>query len=401
MSIRSASLTLLLLLCMRVAFCQTPDSAPRSVPPLTVPQHMLRAQEDMRRQRPDLAIPEYQAVLATDPSNRDAQANLGVLLYFAKQYPQAIPHLRAAVDAQPDLWKLRALLGLAETHVPNNPTAQSDLEAALPHLKGEKVQAEVGHLLIDRYTAQGDLDHAAAAVALLLQSDPANPTLLLLDYRLLSDLAGRALLDLALAAPHSAEIHAAMARELSRQGNEAAAITNYRAALAIQPLLPGLAFEFGNVLHSSTNQQLRDEAETQFKAAIAANPRDEKAYLMLGEIAAARGDNAAALDNDTHAVDLQPDDPDACIELAKLLTSTGQLDRARTLLTHAIQLDPTNATAYYRLSTIDRQQKHPEAAKQDLAEYQKYKEIKDKLRDVFQTMRVPLDRSEPDNGMSR
>ena len=368
---------------------------------VSVQQHMLNAQEDMRARNPDLAIGEYQAVVAAEPSNMDAQANLGVLLYFGKQYEQSIPHLRAALSAKPDLWKLRALLGLAESHLAKDTAAEADLEAALPHLQGEKVQAEVGDTLVDRYAAEGELEKAAATVSVLLESDPANLRLLLMDYRLHSDLASRALLSLALAGPKSAEMHAAMARELGRQGNEAAAVENYRAALALQPDMPGLAFEFGTVLYRSTDDKLRSEAEAEFKTAVAQNPRDEKAELLLGEIAATRGDNRGAFDHDSRAVALQPDDADACVELSKVLISMKQADKARELLLHAIAVDPTNATAHYRLSTLDRQQGHPEAAKKELAEYQKYKEIKDKLREVFQTMRVPLEKPEDANGASR
>ena len=52
----------------------------------------------MRAHRPDLAIPELDALVKLDPSDMESQANLGVLLYFGHQYAQAsVPHLRAAV----------------------------------------------------------------------------------------------------------------------------------------------------------------------------------------------------------------------------------------------------------------------------------------------------------------
>ena len=357
-------------------------------------QHMLRAQQLMQQQHPELAIREYEAVLAVNSVNMDAQANLGVLLYFGRHYAQAVPHLRSTVEAKPDQWKLRALLGLAESHLPDPSTEQSDLEAAFPHLKGERIQTEVGDTLIHLYTAKGDLEKAVPLVSELLQVDPANARLLLLDYRLHSDLASRALVSLALAAPKSAEIHAAMARELGRQGNESAAVENYRAALALEPHMQGLAFEFGTVLYRSTDDNLRSQTEAEFKAAVVDNPKDEKAQLMLGEIAATRGDNLMAFDDDSRAVDLQPDDVDACVELAKILITMKQPDKARALLEHAIAVDPTSATAHYRLSTLERQQGHPEAAKKELTEYQRYKDLKDKLGEVFQAMRVSPDKPE-------
>jgi hypothetical protein len=41
-------------------------------------QHARQAQQYLAQQRPDLAIPEFKAVVDLDPKNLDAQANLGV-----------------------------------------------------------------------------------------------------------------------------------------------------------------------------------------------------------------------------------------------------------------------------------------------------------------------------------
>jgi cytochrome c-type biogenesis protein CcmH/NrfG len=364
--------------------------------------HSRNAQQYLHQQRPDLAIPEFEAALALDPANLDAQANLGVLLYFKGDLEKATPHLRAAAKAQPDLWKIQALLGLAEYRLKDTVSARIDLESALPHLKGEKVQAEVGDVLIDSYSATGELDKAASANAVLLEAKPTDPGLLLRSYRLYSDLASNAMVTMALAIPHSAEMHQAMARELTRHGDEAAAIANYREAIQIDPKLPDLYFELGNLLYNSTDEKLQSEAESQFQAALAANPQDEKAQLMLGEVAARRGDLKAAYDADSRAVQMQPNDSDACTEFAKILISMNERDKARSLLVHALEIDPTDYIAHYRLSTLDRQQGKPDEAKRELAEYQKYKDMKDKLRSIFHDMRVKLDdKPEDKDGMSK
>ncbi|MGA2168931.1 MAG: tetratricopeptide repeat protein [Terracidiphilus sp.] len=363
-----------------------------------IQQHLRNAQLYMHQSRPDLAIPEFEAALALDPANVDAQGNLGVLLYFKGDLANAAPHLRAAVKARPDLWKIQALLGLAENRLKDTGNAQTDLESALPHLKGEKVQAEVGNALIESYTEAGDLDKAASTVAVLLESQPTDPRLLLMSYRLYSDLANTSLLSLAMAAPHSAEMHQVMARELIHHGDEAAAVANYREAIRLDPKLPGLCFQFGILLYNSTDQKLQSEAEAQFQAALAVNPQDEKAQLMLGEVAARRGDLKAAYDADARAVEMQPNDSDACTEFAKILMSMNERDKARALLVHALEIDPMDYTAHYRLSTLDRQQGKPEEAKRELAEYKKYKDMKDKLRELFHDMRVQLDNKPEDEG---
>jgi Tfp pilus assembly protein PilF len=386
MSHKSISLALFFLGCCLTARSQISPGTNGSIE-----QHARDAQRYMHEKRPDLAIPEFEAVLTLDPANIEAQANLGVLLYFRGDLAKSAPHLRAAVKAQPDLWKIQALLGLAEHRLKDASKARVDLESALPHLKEEKLQTEVGNALVENYTATGELEKAASTVSVLLASQPANPKLLLMSYRLYSDLASNAVVTLALAAPHSAEMHQAMASELARQGNETAAVANYREAIQLGPKLPGLSFELGILLYNSTDEKLQSEAEAYFQAALAANPLDEKAQLMLGEIAARRGDLKAAYNADAHAVAMQPDDPDACTEFAKILISMKERDKARSLLLHALEIDPMNYTAHYRLSTLDRQEGKPEEAKQELAKYEKYKEMKDKLRSIFHDMRAPLD----------
>jgi Tfp pilus assembly protein PilF len=54
----------------------------------------------------------------------------------------------------------------------------------------------------------------------------------------------------------------------------------------------------------------------------------------------------------------------------------------------AIQIDPTNYLAHYRLAALYRQEGKIEEAKQQVAEYQKYKQMKAKLEKIFHDMRV-------------
>jgi cytochrome c-type biogenesis protein CcmH/NrfG len=278
---------------------------------------------------------------------------------------------------------------------------------ALPHLKGEKVQDEAGDALVDSYTSTSELDKAARVVSVLLDAHPADTRLLMMSYRLYSDLASNAMLTLALVAPHSAEMHQVMARELARHGDEQSAIVNYNEAIKANPKLPGLNFELGSLLYDSSEEKLQSEAEAQFQAALAANPNDEKSQLMLGKIAERKGDLKAALAADLRAVAMQPDDSDACAELAKILLATDssnkdQAAKARVLLNHAIAIDPLNYTAHYRLVSLDRAEGKTEEAKKELADYQKYKAMKDKLRELFHDMRVRMDdKPEDDGGMDK
>ena len=79
------------------------------------------------------------------------------------------------------------------------------------------------------------------------------------------------------------------------------------------------------------------------------------------------------------------------------MMSLGQIDKAEALLKHATAVDPTIALAHFRLSTIYRQTGKPEDAKRELAEYQRYKDMKEKLKTMYRTMRLEPSKSEPDD----
>ncbi|HEY2471103.1 MAG TPA: tetratricopeptide repeat protein [Terracidiphilus sp.] len=377
-------------------FSQPPSTSPDQS--ASTQDHVAKAQQYMRAHRPDLAIPELDALVKLNPSDMESQANLGVLLYFGHQYAQAVPHLRTAIQATPDLYKIQALLGLSEKHLNDDQNARADLATALPHLKGEKIQREVGDTLVESYMATNEIDNAASTVAVLLDADPTDPGLLLSSYRFYSELANNAMITLALAAPDSAELHQAMAQALARHGDDDAAVANYRQAIKLNPKLPGLHYELGSLLYNSVDEKLQVQASAEFEAALAINSHDEKAQLMLGEDAARHGDMKKAFDAESRAVELQPNDPDACTELAKTLIAMRQPDKARPLLEHALSIDSMNETAHYRLSTLDRQQGKTEEAKQELAQYQKYKEMKARLRAIFRDMRMKLDDKPEDEG---
>jgi len=174
-----------------------------------------------------------------------------------------------------------------------------------------------------------------------------------------------------------------MAHELAKRGSTAEAIEHYRAALKIDPKVPGLHFELADMLRTSSTAEGREEAEREYKAALVANPFDEQSECRLGDIAFQRADFKEAFERYTRALHLQPGDPEASVGLAKVLMSTDQPQKAEPLLEHAIQLDPTSAVAHFRLGTLYRQMGRTAEAKHELEESQKYSQMKEKLRQVY------------------
>ena len=362
-----------------------------------IESHNRQAQKFLRENRPDLAIPEFRALIELDRNNVDARGNLGVLLFFQGDYSDAIGELRAALKLRPDLWKIQALLGMAEKRTGSEKSAIADLEKAFPKLQEEKIQIDAGMELIEIYSQNGDLDKAAATISALRNSYPTNVGVLYASYRIYSDLADESMLSLSLVAPASARMHQVMAHELEKHGDDEGAIRNYREALKLDARLPGLHYELAEALNASSVTARQQEAEDEYKAALSVNPYDEKAEFRLGDISSKRGDVQQAYVHYSRAVQLQPNDAEANLGLAKVLMLMNQADKAEPLLQRALQLDPTSAMAHFRLSTLYRQAGRTADANQELEEYQKYKGMKDKLQEIYREMRVEPAKEEPDD----
>ena len=361
-----------------------------------VQSHEQKAHEFLSQKRPELAAKEFAAIVAIDPKNLDAQANLGVLLYFQNNYAEAEPHLRYAVDQQPELTKIRTLLAMCERHLGKTDAARVDFEAVISQLKEPKLRTEAGLELIELYTATGDLVKAADIVSTLREGTPTDPRVLYAAYRIYTDLAGEALLDMSIAAPNSGQMHKAMAHELGRIGDLPGAIADYRAALAADPQLPGIHFELAEALHSSPEIKLKQDAEKEYRVAVANNALDEKALTRLGDVVAENGNLDEAERYYKQALAIVPGDVDAKVGLAFVYGQKDNPAAALPLLESAVAADPGNIMAHYRLSSVYRALHRPDDAKREIAEYKKYKDLKEKLRAVYKDMKIDTPQAAPD-----
>lgn len=350
--------------------------------------HLQKAQAYLQQKRPDLAIPELQAVVTIDPSNIDAQANLGVLLFFSGKYSEAIPHLRAATEKQSGLTKIQGLLGIAESRTSDLTAARKDLETAVPLIQDPHFKVQAGLELVTIYSSANDLVEAAAVLAQLEKAAPDSPEVLYATYRTYSELAVQSMLSLSLAAPNSAQMHQMLAHEETKRGNTNGAIAEYRKAIALDPHLPGVHFELAELLNSSKDAAAKKLGEEEYHAALASNPGDEKAELRLGEIDVRNDRTQQAQDEFSKAIALQPGDADARLDLAKLLLQLNQRDKAQLLLEQTIQLDPTIAVAHLRLSQLYRSQGRDDDSKREVDLYKHYTELHDKLVASYKEIQV-------------
>jgi tetratricopeptide (TPR) repeat protein len=384
MSTKAVLLSLLLLpAATSTNFCQAPPDRSSEIA-----EHERNAQLYLRERNQEKAIPELEKVVALDPNNVDAQGNLGVLLFFGSRYKDAIPHLQAALAARPELAKIQGLLGISEARTSSFSSARKDMEAAFPLLQDKKFKVEVGLELVSLYTQSGELNAAPGVLTELRKTDPENAEVLYASYRTYADLSGEAMLTLSLAAPDSAQMHQIMAHEETRLGNTNGAIGHYRKAIALDPHLPGVHFELAELLNTSADVKAKQEAEQEYRLALAADLFDEKTEFKLAELDASKGNSTLAIEEYTKAVALQPADADAKLGLAKALLEMNETGKAQVLLEETVQLEPTNAVAHYRLGTLYRKLGRPEDSKREIELYKKYKDMKEKLRGIYKEMQI-------------
>ena len=360
-----------------LSLAQSPQSTQTQIQ-----EHKRLAAEYLQEKKLDLAASEFRSVLAINPHDAESRGNLGVVLFFQEKYADAIPELRKALTERPTIWKIQALLGIAEKRSGDVEHARLNLEKSFPQVSEESIKVETGMELIDLYSASRDLDKAGAVIKVLRELRPTDEGILYSAYRIYSDLAAESLLSLTIVAPNDARTHQALAHEFAVRGNTTEAIDQYRAALKINPTLPGLHFELGDMLRSSGSKN-QPEAEAEYKAALQVNPQDEQAQSRLGEIALLENNLDEASRRFAEALRLQPNDPDANIGAAKVAMAQQNPEKAATLLVHAIQLDPTSAVAHFRLSTAYRQMGRTADAQSEIEQYKKYKKMKEKLQELY------------------
>jgi len=348
-----------------------------------------QVQTYLQQQKPQLAIPLLRQIVSLDPKNLNAQANLGVLMYFQGDFAGAIPELRAALQIQPNLSRIRGLLGIAEKRTGDMSTAQSDLEQAIPTIDDPKFMKQVGLELIEVDVAASQFSKALAETAKLEEVSPQDPQILFVAYEIASQMKDQTLLSMLLVAPESAEMNMMIGGELARQGDHDKAIAKYREAVRLNPHLPGVHFELAEQLRAAADPKLNALAEGEYKAAVQENQFDQRSWSHLGEVIAARGDFKGAQEAYNKALALQPGDAATKTDLAIALISMNQQKDAVPLLESALKDDPTNIVAHYRLSGLYRRAGRLEDAKHEMDQYTHYKGLKDKMGEVLKQVSGP------------
>jgi Tfp pilus assembly protein PilF len=349
--------------------------------------HLWKAAEYLKANDADSAIKEFDAVLALDPRNAEAYANLGVIAFFRRDYHNASQYLREALAIDPALAKTQALLGICQVRL-GDPAARGSLEKSFPKLQDKPLRIQVGVELADLYDREGELDAAAAMMRSLVELDPENVDILYAAQRAYSELADDTLNKLAVVGPQSARMQQAIAERLINEGELKSATEHYRKALEINPRLPGVHFELAEAILESApdDPQAQAGAEKELEASMKFDGDSAKAECLFARIAFRRNELESAYARYERAFALNPREVEAQVGLGRVLMLTGKPQEALKYLRMAVQSDPLNGEAHYRLAVACRKLQLNDEAEKEFRLFQEIKQTKEQVVELYRQM---------------
>jgi tetratricopeptide (TPR) repeat protein len=355
-------------------------------PRATLHDHLRKAEAYLRANDRNSAVKELNAVLALDPKNAEAYANLGVIAFFQRDYDTASKNFRKALGIDPSSAKAQALLGVCRKRL-GDPSARALLEKSFPKLKDKQLRLQVGMELASLYDQQGDPGATASVMTSLVDLDPDNVDVLFMAQRVYSELADSTLDKLAVLAPGSARMQQVIAERLVNQADLKGAIDHYRRALAIDPKLNGVHFELGEAILELSPGDTAAEAEAQkeIELAVAVDGDTAKAECEFANIALLVSRPDQALAHYRRAYQLDPNEVQANLGLAKLLAPDKPQEAIRHLQM-AVQVDPLNGSAHYQLAQAYRRLQMGDAAQKEMHLFEEIKTTKDRVEDLYHQM---------------
>jgi tetratricopeptide (TPR) repeat protein len=262
--------------------------------------------------RIDEAIEQYYQSLRWKSDYAEAHLNLGVVLYGRGKVEESISHYREALKSDPSLAVAYRDLGIA---LVSQGRLEEGIACYLTALKIKPGDAAAHNNLGWALQRQGQVAQAIAHYQEALRLDPG------------SDMArGNLAAALRSGGQDSAEVHYITGMELSRQGREEEAISQYREALRLRPDFAEAHNNWGVALAGSGRL---DEAVAQYREALRIKPDLAEARQDLGLALVREGRLDEAIVQFREAVKIKPDFADARYSLGLTLADQERRPRAK------------------------------------------------------------------------
>jgi tetratricopeptide (TPR) repeat protein len=290
-----------------------------------------------------LLAPVCLAQRASDSA--DAHMKLAAGFLQKRDYAEALPELRKALELQPDLLEAHGMLGQALL-------AQGFSAEAIPHLERARKLDLLGIALAEEHRSGQAIEKLLAA----LEAKPDDPDLLYHLGKASSVLLQRSFDRLVRADPGSARAHQLMAETYAAQQQVEPAGREYRKALEIQPDLRKIHLALGMIQMNAGNLE---EAEKEFRAETALSPGDAEAAWRLGSVLLRKGRSAEALAELERSDRLRPQMIETLFDLAKAYNMVNKTSEAEKAWLGLIGIDDSGevaAAAHFQLAQLYRRQ---------------------------------------------
>ena len=207
------------------------------------------------------AVQAYETLQKLSPEVAEVHASLGLSYFQQRKFSEAVPALRQALKLKPALPNVPVLLAMSLSELGQYDEALPGLQKGFAQSADAAIKRAAGLQLQRAYTGLRR-DAEAVDVALdLTRLYPKDPEVLYQASRLYANFAFVTLQKLSKAAPGSVWVHLAAGEANESQGMADAALSDYRAVLALEPRRPGVHFRIGRVLLSRSKEGNSDAAD--------------------------------------------------------------------------------------------------------------------------------------------
>jgi tetratricopeptide (TPR) repeat protein len=301
------------------------DAAPASPEPKA---SLAQANSLLNDGKPDDALTMLQGLAATDPKMPGLEGMLGKACFQSRRFPQAIEHLKTALQQKPDDLESTQLLALTYY-------ASGDYRQALPLLEKlgpqlPKSNADGPYLLGTCYIMTQRWDDARKTFAQMFSVAPESAMAYLMFGKILirQRMEQRAIPEIEKALeldPRLPMAHFLLGEIDLFKKDPHAAVSEFQKELAVNPTVWLVYWRLGDAYVRLENY---DEAEKVLKEAIWLNEWSSGAYILLGQIALKRGDSGNAAGFLEHALRLDPQNYWVHYFLAKAYHNLGRTAEA-------------------------------------------------------------------------
>ena len=363
------------------------------------------------------AAAAYETAARTDPKLAEAYHNLGLVYYRLGDYKQSADRLNTALQIKPGLAGSNLFLGLSLFRLGEFQRSAAALQTALqadPHSRESYLFLIRDQIAMGRFGP----DTALHALHEFPEDAELNYTIGLACIERIREIAATA----NDSGPDSAEFFWLNLRR-AEERQQSAPVEEYRRA-AVPAAEPALIREYDNLaallkscfdsvlahdpmsaaahsirgyMHESRNEveealdQFRQagdhfaagrllaqnvrlkEAETELRAALEADPQNDRAKADLGRLYLQEDQTDKALEILRQIVQRYPGDAYAWADLGKAEARVSASEEAILHLRKALELNPTLYQIHYQLAMLYRKQGKDEIARQELQEFQRVK----------------------------